>query len=270
MTLADSAGWAFAVTAVVAVLARLAGALTTGGTIAGFVVGACVSGEFGLHGLAVLGTFFVVGTVATRIGWEKKKARGTAEAGEGRRDWKRVLGKGGVAAAIALVSLLGMWPIVVSWMGVWMAFSGAVAAALADTLGTEVGTLASALPRSLPNFRRVPTGTPGAVSLLGMAGAAVGAATVALVAMWLGIWADAPMDTTSNPMLTMEPLHAPWWLEVAGSGLLQLTVAGVGASLLESLAVGWGLRAPGFVRNVLTTSAGAVIALALTRMFLSQ
>src|SRR5262245_2334012 len=105
MTLADSAGLALAVTAVLAVAARLAGALTTGGAVAGAAVGACVSVGFGLPGLAVLGTFFVVGTLATRIGWATKKARGTAEAGEGRRDARRVLGKGGVAAASALWSV---------------------------------------------------------------------------------------------------------------------------------------------------------------------
>src|SRR5207237_10145397 len=89
-----------------AVLARRVGALTTDGAVAGALVGACVSLGFGLPGLAVLGTFFVVGTLATRVGWKTKKARGTAEAGEGRRDWKRVVGKGGVAAACMLLFAL--------------------------------------------------------------------------------------------------------------------------------------------------------------------
>src|SRR5262245_14614861 len=107
MTLADSAGWAFAVTAVCAVVALFTRVLTKDGVLAAFLVGACVSAGFGLPGLAVLGTFFVVGTAATRIGWATKKARGTAEAGEGRRDWKRVVGKGGVAAACAIGGLVG-------------------------------------------------------------------------------------------------------------------------------------------------------------------
>src|SRR5262245_54655317 len=102
MTFADTATAALGVTAVCAVAARLVGALTTGGAVAGAVIGACVSAGFGLPGLAVLGTFFVVGTLATRIGWKTKKARGTAEADEGRRDWRRVVGKGGVAALTGL------------------------------------------------------------------------------------------------------------------------------------------------------------------------
>jgi uncharacterized protein (TIGR00297 family) len=236
MTLADSAGWAFAVTAVCAVLARLVGALTTDGAVAGAVVGACVSAGFGLQGLAVLGTFFVVGTLATRIGWKTKKARGTAEAGEGRRDWKRVVGKGGVAAACALMYWLTL-QLGITHPNMWdwaLAFTGALAAAVADTLGTEIGTLASSPPRALPSLRRVPVGTPGAVSAAGTTGAAAGATVIAIVAWPTG------------------------FVSTVGEGL-GVVAAGLFASLAESVAVGVGLRAPGFVRNVITTAVGAVL-----------
>jgi uncharacterized protein (TIGR00297 family) len=224
---------ALVLTAVLAVVALAAGTLTLSGAVAGVIVGACVSVGFGLPGLAVLGTFFVAGSVATRIGWEKKTARGTAEAGEGRRDWKRVAGKGGVAAAVALataaeVRFPGGVPAA--------AFTGAVAAALADTMGTEVGVLARGTPRSLPFFRTVATGTPGAVSAQGTAAAAAGAVIVVIVARATHLLMDVGT--------------------VAAAGLV--------ASLLESVAVGVGLRAPGFVRNVLTTFAGAALGVALT------
>jgi uncharacterized protein (TIGR00297 family) len=234
MTPADSAGLALAVTALLAVAARLTGALTTGGAVAGAVVGACVSVGFGLPGLAVLGTFFVVGTLATRIGWKTKQARGTAEAGEGRRDAKRVLGKGGVAAVVAIayafrVPALGASPA--------LPFVGSVAAALADTLGTEIGTIAPGQPRSLPFFRSVASGTPGAVSVVGTLAAAAGAVLVAVVGHAAGV---------------LDPNLKANNIEIAA-------FAGLLASLLESLAVGLGLRAPGFARNVLTTGAGAFL-----------
>lgn len=233
MTVADQAEIALGITAAFAVVARWRGALTTGGTVAGAVVGACVSVGFGLPGLAVLGTFFVVGTLATRIGWEKKKARGTAEAGEGRRDWKRVIGKGGVAAAAALLFALDR-----SW-ALRGAFVGAVAAALADTLGTEIGTLSGGDARSLPLLRRVPAGTPGAVSLLGTTGVVLGAVLVACVAV---------SSTAFSP-------ERP----AAFNGVLA-AASGIAASFAESLAVGLGWRAPGFVRNVGTTLVGALLA----------
>jgi len=234
MTLADSAGLALAVTAVLAVAARFAGALTTGGAVAGALVGACVSVGFGLPGLAVLGTFFVVGTLATRIGWEKKKARGTAEASEGRRDWKRVFGKGGVAAACALLNVAtGEHALV------YLVFSGAVAAALADTLGTEIGALSATQPRALPSFRVVRAGTPGAVSFAGTIAAAIGGAIISVVSA-----------------ISRGEGRDPRELALA---LLLVGVPGLIASLLESIAVGAGLRAPGFVRNLFTTFAGAFL-----------
>ena len=242
MTLADSAGLALAVAAVLAVAARFAGALTTGGAVAGALVGACVSIGFGLPGLAVLGTFFVVGTLATRIGWEKKKARGTAEASEGRRDWKRVVGKGGVAAAIAATAAFNVWE-VTEHLGndLRIAFAGALAAALADTLATELGTLSNGSPRTIPSFRPAPAGTPGAVSALGLFGAALGGALVAYVAG-----------------RTLFPREAVEWPTYRG-----LAIAGLVATIIESAAVGMGLRAPGFVRNLLTTAAGAFLAVPL-------
>ena len=81
MALADSAAVAFALTAVLAVAARAAGALTTSGALAGAGIGLCVAAGLGVPGLLVLGTFFLVGTIATRIGWKTKEAGGTAEAG---------------------------------------------------------------------------------------------------------------------------------------------------------------------------------------------
>jgi uncharacterized protein (TIGR00297 family) len=241
MNFADTATTALGVTAVCAVLARLVGALSTSGAVAGAVIGACVSAGFGLPGLAVLGTFFVVGTLATRIGWKTKKARGTAEAGEGRRDWKRVVGKGGVAGLAGLLAA-AEFPTSLRWYEQG-AFAGAVAAALADTLGTEIGTLHEGRARMLPTFRAVPTGTPGAVSGLGTGAAALGAAAVA------GIGCAMSFPETIR--------------EQRAQNMVGVLAAGLAASLLESVAVGAGLRAPGFVRNLLTTSAGALLGGAL-------
>jgi uncharacterized protein (TIGR00297 family) len=238
--LASTFDAALMATTVAAVLARLAGVLTTGGAVAGAVVGWCVSLGFGLPGLAVLGTFFVVGSLATRVGWATKKARGTAEAGEGRRDWKRVMGKGGVAAVVALLVAFG-FPRTFWWYADG-AFAGAVAAALADTLGTEIGTLSHGTARRLPTFAIAPAGTPGAVSVAGTAAAYAGSCVVALVAVAVRI-----------------PPMPPGFVSETAFAACGISAAGIVASLLESTAVGVGLRAPGFVRNVFTTAAGAVL-----------
>lgn len=231
MTLAPSATDALALTAVVAVLALVTRLLTPGGAFAGLAVGACVSLGFGLPGLAALGSFFAAGTAATRVGWATKQARGTAEAGGGRRDAARVLGKGAVPALVGLLvalraPALGAEPA--------LPFVGSVAAALADTLGSEIGKLARGAARTLPRLRPVPVGTPGAVTALGTLATAAGAAIVAGVAHAVGL---------------LDPHEA---LVAADAGFL--------GAMLESLAVGLGLGAPGWARNLLTTGAGALLA----------
>jgi uncharacterized protein (TIGR00297 family) len=227
---------AAAAVAVLAVAAKAARAVTWSGAAAGLAVGLATAAGFGAAGLAVLGAFFVVGSVATKAGYATKAARGAAEKRGGARGWENVVGKGGVAALIALLAVADASPFDALGGDTPRAFAGALSAALADTLGTEIGTLARGAPRGLPLFRPVPTGTPGAVSLPGTLAGAAGAALVALVASGTGLNSDR------------------WDSVVAVAG------AGVLASLGESLAVGLGLRAPGFVRNVLTTALGALAA----------
>ncbi len=224
---AESATAALLVTLLVAGVARLGGALGTSGAIAGVAVGAAIAWTHGLAGLAPLGAFFVAGSVATRIGYARKSAKGAAERSGGARGARRVLAKGGVAALLAIVPA--------PWATV--ALGGALAAALADTLGTEIGALSRGEPRLLPSLRRVPVGTAGAVSARGTLASAAGAAFVAAAASAGGLipWSVLPF--------------------VAGAGLA--------GALLESL-LGGALpafaRLSGAWRNVLTTAAGAALA----------
>ena len=225
-----SAPVAAGLTVVLAVVALALRTLTWGGAVSGALIGLAVSAAYGLPGLGTLASFFVLGSLATRLGWERKSAEGTAEARGGARDAVRVAGKGAVAGAIAAAQL-------VVGADLRPAFAGAVAAALADTLGTEIGSLARGQAVRLPSFRRVPRGTPGAVSLQGTTAAAFGALAVAAIA------ATAHL-----------PLHAdaiPW-----------VAAAGLAATLLESVATSvlGRARGPGWVRNLLTTGAGGALA----------
>lgn len=218
---------AAAAAAGLALVAKAARAVSWSGAAAGICVGVAVAAGFGAPGLVVLGTFFVVGSVATRVGYAKKAARGTAEKRGGARDWRNVVGKGGVAALISVVHTQAPED------GFAIAFTAALAAALADTLGTEIGTLATSAPIQVPRFRRVPTGTPGAVSLVGLAAAALGAVAIALVANRLGlVW--------------------------SGSPAIVAAVCGFVACFIESVAVGLGYRASGAERNFLMTTIAAL------------
>lgn len=238
MTLHESAAPAAVLAVGLAVAARAARAVTWDGAVAGVVVGCAVASGFGVPGLVVLGTFFVGGSVATRIGYGRKAARGTAEAGGGARDARRVLGKGGVAAVIAAAAAIGPRE--------GAAFAGAVAAALADTLGTEIGSLARGAPRTLPTFRPAPHGTPGAVSVPGLVAGAVGALVVA-----------------GSAALPGDALGAPPVVAATAGQLAAIATGGFAGAVLESVVVGVAPQfrnLPNWVRNVVPTAAGAVCA----------
>ena len=139
--------------------------LSPGGTLAALAVGAAVALGAGAAGLALLLAFFVSSSLLTP--------------GGGRRRAVQVAANGGVASAAALLSRTHP-----AWTA---AFAGALAAAAADTWSTEIGGRSARPPRLVTTGRRVAPGTSGAVSWLGTAGGAAGAAFVATAALLLGL-----------------------------------------------------------------------------------
>ncbi len=120
-------------------------------------MGFLVLAAAGWGAYALLWAFFLFGTLATRLGYRRKQAAGTAQSHGGRRGAGNVVANCGVAAALLLLRVPAF------------AFAAALAAALADTLGTEVGTLYGRRAYSPLSLRPVPPGTPGGVSLAGTA-----------------------------------------------------------------------------------------------------
>lgn len=163
----------------VALAARHARALSSGGAGAAGVVGFLVFGLAGGPGAAALLLFFVSSSLLSR--WRKRDKERFAWEKGGERDGAQVLANGGVAALCALGGALlpeATWPRV--------ALLGALAAANADTWATEIGALASRPPRMITTLRPAPAGASGAVSVLGTWAAFAGAFVVALVGL---VWA---------------------------------------------------------------------------------
>ena len=75
--------------------------VTAGGALAGLAVGLAVFVGTGPEGFVCLGSFFVIGSVLTRVGFQRKAERGMAEPRGGARGAWEVLAKGGVAALAA-------------------------------------------------------------------------------------------------------------------------------------------------------------------------
>jgi uncharacterized protein (TIGR00297 family) len=178
----------FLASALVAGLAWLRRSLSPSGAAAAIAVGTAVWAGGGARWFAVLMTFFVTSTALGRVGRAAKETTKREFSKGDRRDALQVLANGGVAAAAAALFAWRSWP------GFAALFVGALATANGDTWATELGVLSRREPISLTTFRRVPRGTSGAVSPLGLVATLSGAAAVALPLAslrWIGVAAVA-------------------------------------------------------------------------------
>jgi uncharacterized protein (TIGR00297 family) len=218
------------VNAGVAAAAHRARAVSFSGAVGGAAVGTAILAAGGGGAYAVLWSFFLAGTVASRWGYREKAKRGTAQAREGRRGAEHVAANCLVAALIALLS-----PFQARW---GLAFAACFAAALADTLGTEFGSLYGRRAFSPLGRGALAVGTPGAVSWPGLAAAVGGAALVGVIGRLAGLVPAAGI-----------------WV-VAAAGFL----GALGESAANDLGRRLGFELDHEFANAMNTFAGAAIA----------
>lgn len=220
----------------------VARSVTVSGAIGGFVLGAIMILFAGWELYVVLLLFFVIGTLATKLGYARKAAEGLAQETGGRRGFSHAWSNVGVAAILALLIAAGAG----SPQALWLAAIASLATAAADTTASEIGQLLGKRAFLPLTFRRVPKGTEGAISMEGtlagaLAGTGVAAVGVTLVRDRLGI--------------------------SLGSALLIAATAAILGSYLESIAGSWNRTrtksVPNGALNFFNTLAGAMIAIAL-------
>ena len=128
-----------------------------------------------LLGSLIMIFMLVMSLLATKFAKPYKTALGEYEE---TRTAKNVISNGLIAFLMAAFGA-HYNPVAVNWIGTIATglvggFVGAIATATADTLASEIGILHE--PRLISNFKKVPAGTNGAVSLLGTAAGIVGGA----------------------------------------------------------------------------------------------
>jgi uncharacterized protein (TIGR00297 family) len=173
------------VSAGVAWIAWRVGTLTPSGAVAAWTVGTLVLYGTGWNGGAVLAAFFISSNLVSRIG--RPRTPVGLDLKSDRRDYRQVYANGAVAAVSAALAIgeLGLWLV-----------TATLAAAAADTWATSIGTQAGKAPRLLGFGRTVPPGTSGGMTLIGSAGAALGALIVSGTgALVTGIPAVLPAGT---------------------------------------------------------------------------
>ena len=214
---------------------------TRAAALAGLVPASAAAIGFGAPALAPLVLFVLGGGALTRLGRTTKEATGAAEPSEGRR------GVANVAAKLGLPAMLGLAAAAVHAGGgpgasgnaarIAVAFAAALAAAFADTAATELGPLArgAAYRVGWTGVRRVPHGTPGAVSLAGVVVAVAAAAAIGVVSRAVGL--------------------------VTPRGCAIAAACGFAAALAESAAAstGWGRRLGHHGRNAALSATAVVL-----------
>jgi uncharacterized protein (TIGR00297 family) len=227
--------WAVGVNAVVASLGYRAGTVSMSGTIAGALIGIAIWSGGGGAAWALLFASFFAATAASRVGLNRKADLGIEEERGGRRGAGNAIANCGVAVAAAIAA------VTTPALGASLfALTAALAAGGSDTVASEIGKAWGRSTFLVTSFRRVPAGTPGAMSIEGTLAGVAAAFALAAVAS----------------MLQLVPPNA-----------IPLIVAGATVGALVESVLGATLEGPGILNNdmlnFLNTAVAAAVALAL-------
>lgn len=239
--LATAAAWSVALAAAVL--------LTRAATVPAALLGALLAFCYGMtpsfpHSpLWLLFATLVLTLGASRLGKARKRAL-ALELGLNEEHSGRTAAQ--VAANLGLGALAGALANTEGAVVAHTVMLAALAEATADTLASELGQLAATTPRMLLTGRRAAPGTDGAISVLGTAAGAGGAALLGLLAVWV--------------------LALPWWAAGLGAG------AGIFGLLFDSL-LGQLVERRGLLNNdavnFLSTLASAVLAWAVAGLIVT-
>jgi uncharacterized protein (TIGR00297 family) len=244
------------VNAVLALVGYFARSVSFSGAIGGFILGAIIILGAGWPLYAALLAFFVIGTAATKLGYQRKARKGLAQEGEGRRGFSHAFSNVGVAAICAIaVSRVARHPELGAMeMQLLPLFMGiaALATAAADTTASEIGQLIGRRAFLPTTLRRVAVGTEGAISLEGTVAGLLAGLAVALIGTW-----------------SVDQLFFRATFSWAVVGVV--TLCAFLGSYLESLVGNWNRRqaepVPNGVLNFINTAVGAILFFYLQDLF---
>jgi uncharacterized protein (TIGR00297 family) len=174
--------FAVAVNLVFALLAISLKTVTWSGAGAGMLLGAAVYMSYGFRSFAILLAFFLLGSVATKLGYAQKAARGVAEHRKGARSWREASANllAGAFFSILAISTPYQWAFLAALLA-------AFAEAAGDTISSEIGQWLSPRAYLITTFQRVPPGENGGISLVGSAAGFAASAVIAGLGFALGL-----------------------------------------------------------------------------------
>ena len=153
---------AIAVNLVLAMTALGLKMVSRSGAAVGIPLGVAVYIGYGYKSFLLMFLFFVLGSVATRLGYAKKAARGVAEYRKGARSWREAAANSLAGAFFAILVITTHHE-----AAFLMALIAAFAEAAGDTVSSEIGQWISSRAYLITTFKPVPAGENGGVSLGG-------------------------------------------------------------------------------------------------------
>ena len=146
--------------------AVLRSGLTWAAILTSWFLGSACLAAFGWQGYVLLCTYFVVGTLVTKLGRKRKEMEGTYERNAGKRTVGSVWGSGFAALVCATLTLV-MGDVGNAQGALTAGFVASLASKLSDTVASEVGKAYGRTTYLITSFERVSRGTDGAVSMEG-------------------------------------------------------------------------------------------------------
>jgi uncharacterized protein (TIGR00297 family) len=167
---------AIGINAVFALAALAIRVVNRSGAAMGFLMGATIYMGYGYKTFLVLLAFFVLGSVATRLGYARKAARGVAEGRRGARSWREATANSLAAAFFSILVITTHYE-----AAFLVAFIAALSEAAGDTISSEIGQWLSSRAYMITTLKPVPAGQDGGISAAGtLAGIGASAAIVAV------------------------------------------------------------------------------------------
>ena len=173
---------AIAVNLAFAWLAYALKAASRSGAVCGFFLGTAIYLGYGYKSFLLLCAFVLLGSVATRLGFSKKAARGVAERRGGARSWREALANLLAAAFFSLLVITTHHE-----AAFLIALVAALAEAAGDTVSSEIGQWTSDRAYLITTFEAVPAGEDGGISLGGTAAGFAASAIIMGLGLGLGL-----------------------------------------------------------------------------------
>lgn len=171
---------AFTIAFALSLAATKSGVADESGLLSATLIGTLVIVFTDIRFFLTLLMFYALGSASTKYRYPIKLQRGIAEPAGGARGYANVFSNSLPALFFAINYGFYNYP------AFSLAFVASVAAALGDTMASEIGKTSEKV-YLITNFKRVPAGVSGGVSLKGEIAAIVGCSIVAIVAAIAGI-----------------------------------------------------------------------------------